>query len=1835
MVLEGYGSSEEVPSRVVPVVWPAVLEGAALEVPAVEAVRPRSHRVLALSAKSAAALPQLAQAYLGWFASHPEMDAEALADLAYTAGVGRSHFGERAGLVFEDAGELKAGLEALASGVSAAGLLTGSRAAGSGAVRVAFVFTGQGSQWVGMGQDLYESEPVFRAVLDRCDGVLRDLRGVSLLDVMFGREGAAGEEPGDLNDTAWTQPGLYALEAGLTALWRSVGVEPCVVLGHSVGELAAAHAAGVLSLEEGLRLAASRGSLMGALPVEGDGCGAMAAVFAGAGQVAAGVAEINEATEEGIGLSVAADNGLHQVVSGPAGLVAELEDRLSGEGVRVERLATSHGFHSALMDPVLDDLEAVVSGLSVARPRVPLISNVTGRVVGENEMLDGAYWRRHAREAVRFADGVAALAGEGVDLLIEVGPHGVLGPMAMMCWPEDADQSAPPMIASLVRDGKADASYALALAGLYAAGADLDFGALHSGEVRRKLSLPGTPFQRQRYWIDPPRRRRQADGHPLLGTRRDLPSGEVTFENVVFADDPSWLSDHRVFGRVVAPGALYGSLALEAGRAVFGGDEPVALEALQICAPLVLEEVDGAAGEESGRTMQVVIGPADDAGSRSAEIYSRGPGEDGWRLHAEGRVSAGAVETAPDVDPEGLTTGLTAVDVSGLYGSFADLGLGYGASFQDLEAVWSGTCEAVGEVVLPAGLETAALLAHPSLLDGCFQVLAAAMGEINGETGNAADSESAVTYLPFGWERLWLSGALPQRVLCHARLRPVAKAGGQSDDGDSDAGVVPQVRLADLSFYDPDGRPLGGVMGFSMKRATRAALLSASERIEDLLYEVVWRGVIAAADDVAEDDASDEAAVGPVLLIDGGDGSAPALAAIADGLTARGVSVVTGADEDPARLLDSVLAADEPDLGGPDLGGIVYVAAAGAGEEDEADPAEASLQRLGWLLRLVQETVSAEVPLPLGLTVVTAGGVAAEPGEAVDPEQASIWGFVRSVQTEQPQLGLRLLDMEPGAATDEELIALLAGAGPDPQLALRGGQLLAPRLGRTAGLAEASPTIRGDSSYLVTGGLGALGLEAAGWLARSGAGHVVLAGRRAPDTTVQERLSELEAQTGCVIATACVDVSDGAAVAALVGRFAANDVPTDTTEERTVEPSASETLWPPLAGVIHAAGVLDDGVVTAQTGERLACVLGPKARGAWHLHEASLDRDLDLFVLYSSVAATLGSPGQSNYAAANGFLDGLAAHRQSLGLAATSVAWGPWSSGMTEDAAVKASMARQGLRPLSAGPAQGALARLLAGGRSFGVVLDADWRRMGEGLGAVRPAMLSGLLAAPTALQAGSGALLSRLRQTPAAERESVLVAFLQDELQAVLGLADVPPASAGFFDLGLDSLMAVELRNRLNAALDGAYEAPNTVAFDHPTVDKLARHIAGTIQLGEPADFGSSLQPERVNYLRTRPVPGTIHPGSTSRVHHVQPRSPTERLVAETVAHLLGVEHVGIEDNILELDGHRLLAGRLAVRLLEASGRRISVAAVLEAQTIGALAKALESDTLSQGDTPLVRFVDPTGPSDAARPPLFCLHQLSGHAVPFRTLVAGLSDRFSVVGVQARGVEPGEEPFATYAEMLSCYRAAITAAQPEGPLHLLGWSMGGYLAHDLTCTFESEGRTVDSLILLDSIRQLVGKARNGETVLEVKSRLPLDPETLDLITGLQGEGASSSDRPSQLRLLAAKMVDLGIVGVESLRSMHLIEPLLRLMAHHGDLAQESGLTRRHSTPTLVIRARDSMNHIIDPAMGWAPFCGPVSAVDVPFEHFGLLQKDAALVIAEAIKEWQDARGRSVVSATE
>ncbi|MCP4385872.1 MAG: SDR family NAD(P)-dependent oxidoreductase, partial [Hyphomicrobiales bacterium] len=512
VILESYGSPADEdgpgsgrmpgrgPARAVPVAWSEMAPADGDELAA--SVLPRRYRLLALSGKTANALRDLAGRYQTWLADYGDAD---LADMAYTAGVGRSHFSHRAGLVFDTAETLAERLAELEANGDAASVPSRS------SPRIAFLFTGQGSQYVGMGLGLYETEPVFRAVLDRCDAVLRELRGVSLCDVMFG----AGGSSGSIDDTAWTQPALYSLAVALVELYRSLGLAPSMVMGHSVGEYAAAYAAGVFGLEDGLRLIAARGSSMGSLPSGGS----MAAVFAAADRVARAVERINgeqaAAGNDGAPISVAADNGVHQVVSGPQALVGALERHFAADGVRVERLQTSHAFHSALMEPALSDLEQAAGAVAMQPPSRMLISNVTGSVVGEDTLLDGAYWRDHARAPVAFAKGLASLAEAEVDIVVEVGPAPVLLPMAALAWPAASPPGSPTMVAGLSRDGDDQEHFLQGIAALHAAGADLDFAALYGGETRRKLSLPTYPFQRQRYWIDPPKRPAAADS-PIL-----------------------------------------------------------------------------------------------------------------------------------------------------------------------------------------------------------------------------------------------------------------------------------------------------------------------------------------------------------------------------------------------------------------------------------------------------------------------------------------------------------------------------------------------------------------------------------------------------------------------------------------------------------------------------------------------------------------------------------------------------------------------------------------------------------------------------------------------------------------------------------------------------------------------------------------------------------------------------------------------------------------------------------------------------------------------------------------------------------------------------------------------------------------------------------------------------------------------------------------------------------------------------------------------------------------------------------------------------------------------
>ncbi len=2147
IVLEGYASSDNAePGRngSYPITGPSTPIAVSVPAPvAPSQAEPefamRKKRLLPLSGKSDSALRAIAGRYLKWLDEHEAALADdsassdsLLSDMAWSACNSRSHFDHRAGVVFQDVSSLREGLSAIAE--------LGERQASYKTATVAFVYTGQASQWSGMGEALYACEPVVRAVLDRCDEALLKERGGSLLDVMFGCSGA----PGDLDDPQWKQPAIYALECALTALWSSLGVQPDVVLGHSLGEIAAAHTAGVFSLEDGLRLAAARGALASSLPGEG----AMAAVFAPPARVAS-VLDAHNETSQGIGLCIAADNGAHQVISGPFEEITAIVEQLEAAGIRATRLRKSPAYHSAMIEPIMDDLEEALSELPFAAPSLPFVSNLSGQKVGSKDVLDATYWRRQMRAPVAYRDCVKTLAEMKVNLVVEIGPHAVLGPMTALAWPDAGRVAEPAVVSSIIRPATGEESpvpgsgggFVEAVAGAYEAGLPLHFDGLFAGEVRSRIELPGYPFQRERYWVEAPKRRRPSTGHPLLGVRHDSASGETSFDIEIFPSDPTWLRDHRVLDRLVVPGALYGTMAAsacDAENSCF-----VLVEDFQILTALIFSEKDDAAGsEEEGRHLQLLLSRAEENGSRRVRILSRSEADEEWTLHAEGRVSAGAdSELLPAealLDFTRLKSELTPVDLRTYYRSKADVGIDLGPAFRTLKALWARPGEALGEVSLPNSAGRSGLAYHPLVLDGCFQVMGAVRGMV--EFGEE------ITYLPFSWERLVLPERLPERLVCHVLLRGEPYSAGDE---------LPEVMSADINLYDLSGAAIGTLIGYSVKKASRSALLTSVEQVEDLLYEVVWRdcalppGVQAAdflpepstaasrsqifswylaAEGVKVEDEIDlqekmewaswyyalsalealgwerkagtlvdpeelreqldilpehanllrrmleilarsgllraengsfVAAVGSgdplpdqmpkngeeylsklkrhfphatnemnlfqrcagalpkvlrgnedplsllfgdqeptagslyrkapvwraanqmlgevvrtlvdkmpedrrlrVLEVGAGIGSAtecvlPVLPAGRFDYTYTDISAgffadaeerfstddtsidysVLDIEKDPieqgfeacaydliiaanvlhaTRYLDETLVncrillapsgllvalenqrargwmdlifgqldgwwryADQyrvnhalagPEIwcqaladtgfaeseilgvdqskstGLPDRGIIVaqgpaeitlpegiWVLAADRGSMavtvakqlaaqnqrvvlacDDSETMKALVgseariavksvemeQRESWrslveelpsdvsfagvvhlvaqsgngveastenfsidtkrvmasALALVQGIVDADAVPDKGLWLVTQGAQVLERERTGQLAGAALWGFGKVVMREASQLQLRMLDLDPEAAepnavlanellfpdsenhiahrqghrqvarlvrkdagvkhlalpketnwvlapdkegavetllvqplaslalkpkevriavescglnfldvframglveegmlgeelcgrvietgadvttvsvgdrvvgfafgtfglevvTQEELVTLApsnmsaaelatvpsvfvtcvlsfelaelkegdrvlihAGAGgvglaaiqlaqaagaevfataserkhaylrsigiehvfnsrttafgqdilnvtdgvgidvvlnsltgegfieaslacliqggrfvelarrdilsqeemaelrPDvaysildlynlklqdpmrPGLALKevlarmkAGELAPLRHTRWP-LTETSAAmgfmraarhigkivltmpplvtgrLRHDKTYLVTGGLGGIGCALAEWLVERGAGTIVLNGRRAPDAAAGKTIEMLRAR-GFRIEVELADVTDTAALDSMLVRM-------------------DETL-PPLAGVIHSVGVLSDAALGNQNWNSFETVLWPKMLGAWHLHRTTMELDLDLFILFSSVVGVLGNPGQTNHAAANAFLDQLAAHRRALGLPGQAIAWGAWSElGEAEEQRERIAAGRETTGRGWFTPEQGfkVFERLMQHDSTCAVVAAVDWPAFGESVGD-RPPLLNDLLSA--AEEDGSTSsedLLVQLESTPPGEREDLLVSFLQQEVQAVLRLPSTPASAVGFFDLGMDSLMAVELRNRVNRALSETYAAPNTLVFDYPTIDDLARHLVDA--LGE---FSQTLNPS----LDSRPAP-------------------------------------------------------------------------------------------------------------------------------------------------------------------------------------------------------------------------------------------------------------------------------------------------------------------------------------------------------------------------------------------
>ncbi|WP_156754233.1 type I polyketide synthase, partial [Actinokineospora pegani] len=1184
----------------------------------------------------------------------------------------RTVFEHRAAVVGATTEELRAGLAALAAGTAHPAVVTGSATRGA---RTAFVFTGQGAQRPGMGRELAEADPAFAADLGRAADAFTALLAHPLLAVMWAAEGS--ELAGLLDRTEYTQPALFAHGVATAALLARHGLVPDLVAGHSIGEIAAAHVAGLLDLDDAAALVAARGALMQAAP----GGGAMVAVEAAESEIAPTLVD---------GVSLAAVNGPTSVVlAGDADAVEAVAAVWRGRGRRTRALTVSHAFHSHHMDSAAAAIREVAEGIAFGEPAVPLVSTATGALATAADLSDPGHWGDQLRGAVRFHDAVLALAAEGAEVFVEIGPDAVLAPLVRATLPEV------PVAVATARKGRPEAMTAvLALAAAQTGGAVVDTTPAPTG-----LVLPTYPFQRRRYWLAPSPAADarglgvQATGHPLLPAAVALAErDELVLTAPLSTRTQPWLADHAIGATTLVPGTALVELAAAAGERV---GAPV-VDELTLEAALALPE-------QGQVSVQVVVGAADAAHRRPVSVHSR-PADDpaaAWTRNAGGFLRPDD-ESAPEELGAWPPAGAEAVALDDAYDRLAELGYHYGPAFRGLEALWRAGSDLYAEVALPESVREGAAdyHTHPALLDAVLHPLVLA----------AADpARPEEVKLPFAWSGVRVVAVGATRL--RARVSPVA---GSAD-------------TFSITLVAADGTPVGGVEELALAAVRRDQVRAEGP---EGLFALAWSPVPAPAES--------ELSEGTLVVT----------------VAAQGADVPAAVRAAVHQALDT---------------------ARGWLSEDH-DPAD----------RLVLHTRAA---------------VAAASGDVVDDlAAAAVWGLARTLQSEHPD-SVVLLDTEPGADVDG-LVAAAVATG-EPQLAARGGALLAPRLARAAP-PEAEPTrLDPGGTVLITGGTGGLGaLLARHLVAGHGVRSLLLVSRRgAAAPGAAELVAELVAG-GARVAVAAADAADRAALAAALA-----EVPADA----------------PLTAVVHTAGVLADGTATALTAEQVDTVLAPKVDAAWHLHELTAGAPLAAFVLFSSVSGTTGTAGQANYAAANTFLDGLAAARAAAGLPATSLAWGLWDGtagmGATVGEADVARWARAGFAPLT--PEQGfaLFDRAIATGAAC--LVPAAWRPGAVEVGPATPAVLRGR-AKPARKRARAAAADSSWALATAAlagpARAEAVTDLVRAQVAAALGHPD-PIAldlARAFRDLGFDSLAGVDLRNRLIA--ETGLRLPATVVFDHPS---------------------------------------------------------------------------------------------------------------------------------------------------------------------------------------------------------------------------------------------------------------------------------------------------------------------------------------------------------------------------------------------------------------------------------
>ncbi|GAB2668333.1 type I polyketide synthase [Saccharopolyspora gloriosae] len=1561
--------------------------------------------------------------------------AASLNDVGHTLTWRRARHAERGVVVGRGRDELVAGLRGLAAGTGGVRGRGAPRAKG-----VVWVFSGYGSQWTGMARELLADEPVFAAEVDRLDPDYRARCGFSLRAALLDDDGAG--------DVRRTQLVLFGLQVAYAAMWRAHGVEPAAVIGHSLGEVAAAAVSGALDVSDGLRVMIARSGLLS--EVDSSGAGAMAAVEATE-------AEAAELSRLFSGVTVAVRAAPRRcTIAGPADEVARAVSHVERDGRMARALGVAGAGHTSAVDGVLARLREELSGLAPREPATAVFSTVDPAAA---PAFDAGYWVRNLRSPVLFEQAVRAAAEAGFDAVVELAPH----PVAASAIEETLTAAGvvDPVVVFTGRRGTDDTvTFRSALAELHAAGR-VPPTAYRRG---RLVDLPLPSWQHESHWVA--RDSTPAlPGHPLLGARVDLPDGGCAWRGDVGVERLPWLADHRVHDTPVLPATGYLEMVLAAAAEVLDV-EPVQLsvESLELHRVLPL-----AASVPVTTTFR-----PDDAWSARVEVHTRSLAGS-WTCHAAAVLSrAGQDRPAVESDVDG--------DPVELYGFLRAAGQHYGPAFRGVRAARAAGGVAVAEVALPAEADDAErFTAHPALVDACLQALiAAGIGP-----GGGVEPDGTGIGVPVELRGVRVLRAVPDEVRCHARLL----AGGAEPVGSvlvTDVAGDPVLEIAEV----------------------RARALQAPPRpLEEAFLELRWES--------AQLPPSAGARAGSWLVLGDGD-------QVAGALRDAGQRVVHGNARRPGTGLD-LLAGDAEH---PPRGVVLAV-------DGESGPVGRRRQHVLVVAGVVRELVARDAGVRLWLSTSDPAG--------------SGWGLrslIRVLALEHPELRASLVDSD--GAVPASLAAELLADSPEDEVRWRGTERTVARLHRAEPVRPRPGRVVRPGAYVITGGLGGLGRAVAGRLVERGARRVVLGGRSAPSAAAAAEIARWE--------DAGVEV-----------RVVGGDVAAKGVAERLVAAATEGGM--PLHGAVHAAGVLRDGPIAQLDEDAMAEVWRPKARGAWRLHEATAHLELDWWVVFSSAAALLGSPGQAAYAAANGWVDELVRARREQGLAAETIQWGPWS----EVGGATTSPLAAVLDPLR--PAEGleAWEAVLKSGRAQTAVVRFDAARAVEHFPALRSRPVFGPLLTTAARGAESRFDVAALPDDPAAAVRAV-TEHLMGEIAGILGGAaeELDPRTP-LTMLGLDSLMATRARNAVER--DFGVQLPAALLLRGANLDELARHLAAELDLGA--------------------APETAGPTT------IGPRDATERWLAHLWAQVLGAVEFGVTDEFAALGGTPEQAERVAERIGERLGSRDEVAELFAAPTVAAMADRLRHRF--EGADGSVRALRESG----ARRPLFLFHPAGGPTSVYQPLVAGLGADQPCFGLERL------DDLGTVELKAERYVELIRERQPEGPYRLGGWSFGGCLAYETARRFAALGERVEFVALIDTILPLPDPgATQAELVLRRYERFAEHVErTYGVALDLPWQEMVELDEDEQMRrvMTALSSSDIGI-GAGVLHHQYTSYVDARIAERYRPKPFDGRvLLYRAQEAETTTTTLDPRYLRTDEALGWDEIVPGLDVVRVPGNHLSMI----------------------------